>query len=339
MLKLTVRDGGTGKMVARIQIPLKRGLLTEPGRVEALRDLVRAFDVVRGVPRARRKAPRAPEEPTPEQPVVVETPPETPPETPAEQRAETLPMPEVQHRQPFRANQALELAAGLGVLGRSLTFSTASNVGYSGTVGALRVDATFFPFARNPSMRRRHPVISAIGLSGSWVEALPFSTTTPAGGSAAGGARRFSVALALRIATGSSLRPAFTLTAGYGEIQYTSSDPAAVGVPDTQYKLAQFGLAFEIPLATRRVSLSISALLHGVLDGGKLTSVENYGGGSGWGGDGALGITVRPLPWLFLRGYGRASALSLTFNGSGARGAASALDAFFDAMLEVGLAG
>jgi hypothetical protein len=425
-LRVIVRDGGNGEVVARNVYPLHRGRLAPETRDAIIRDLVEALDRAVGVPRPYKKVapasrpqqdddvtiertppqatddeppplrrpPKAPvqapeetdDEPKRNRDVDDETPPlpkrqksdvddeapplpkrhksdsddETPPrakndvddeEPPLPHRKRTKMLPdegddqptaELHKRKPVTPpGNGLEIGVGIGLLSRSLSIDAPGATPYKGgAVAAFRFDAAIFPFAWSRAIRFAHPALATFGLAVSWVEALPFSSLNAAGTETTPGhARRYRLALLSRIPFGSASRPSLAISTGVGSIDYSADDPAMLGVPNVGYHHVDFGLALEIPFGTPRVSLGLSGSILALFDAGAIGSAEQYGAGSGWGGDGAVTFTVRPAKWLWLRAAARYTSMSLSFDGSGAHFGTGARDNFFDGVIEVGYSG
>lgn len=369
-LRIAVRDGADGQVVARLEYPLAaRGRLDPPTRQKVVHDLAVSFETTVGVPHGAR-AVRVPETPPPARPVqpeheldeeepplptrrrrapprhVEEPPDESPPrrrpppeddETPGVDEA---PRPEVRRPAAVPPGHGVEVGVGFGVLTRSLHIDAPGAVGYQGGgVATVNVEAALFPFAWSARMRSRHPALATFGLEVSWLQVLPFTSTSPSGYPVASSGRAWRAALVSRIPFGSAKRPSLSIATGLGSIDFSSAQPAELGVPDVGYLHLFLRLGLDAPLGTRFVELGLSATVLAVLDGGAITSTTEYGGGSGFGGDASLGLTVRPTRWLWLRAAVRYGGVRLGFNGSGARLGSGASDDIFDGMLELGIAG
>ncbi len=347
-LRLVVRDGHDGSVPARLEYPLPHGRLGEKLKARILSDLVRVFEQVRGVTGAQR--PRGTAGPSQAE---AEEEDEDSPERPQgarptgedEQEEEEAPKARVVRRATPRRGVGVEAGVGFGLLTRTLDLHNNAAVGYQGSaVATVRFDGAIFPFGWTEGARSEHPALSTFGIGLAWVEALPFqSLSADNSRSAAGHARRWEASLLSRIPTGGERAPVIELATGGGQIVYGSDDPVAVGVPDVIYGTLHFSASVAVPLGTPKVELGIAASILGVVsagqNAGQLAAPSEYGGGSGWGGDGSLMLTVRPWRGLWLRAGARATGLSLSFGGSGGKVSTGALDSLFDGALEIGYAG
>ncbi len=357
-LRLVVRDGANGEVVIRLMYPLKKGTLPPRTRQEMMKDLVQALTSCSGTGGGARRAivaarpvaqdtdddDDAPPLPGRAQAADDEAPPppgraasaaddETPPGRADAAVARGAPA-------SMQAGAGIVLGAGAGLLTRSFTVDAPGAVPYQGgVVPTLRFDAALFPFGFTERMRSDHPALSTFGLELSWVEALPFQSYSATGQTAAGHARQIRAALVSRIPFGGAARPALTIATGFAAIDYTSDDAVLIGVPDVGYRMATFGLRLEVPLGTPRVVLGGGGAVFGVVGTGGVGAPDQYGSSSGWGGEASVGLTVRPVRWLWLRASARYSSISLTFAGDGARAADGARDGLFDGAFEIGYSG
>ena len=246
----------------------------------------------------------------------------------------------VRRRAPgFRAVEGIAVDAGFGLLRRSLDFDAAGATPYhGGLVPAVRVDASAFPVAWNSSLARAHPVLACFGVAIQAVVALPFTSQGLTSDLAGGSARRWDASLVARIPLRARGDFALRLAGGYGQIAYSSDDPARLGVPDVDYRLLRQSIGFTFPLGTPRVTLDVGGAIFAVLDTGAIGTLSEYGDGSAWGGDAEATFTVRPARWLYLAAAAHYTSVNLSFHGGGARLGTGAHDQLFDGGLVIGYA-
>ncbi|MEO6954579.1 MAG: hypothetical protein ABI321_22465 [Polyangia bacterium] len=324
-LVVVVRAGTTGQVVSRTRYEVaNRSLATLRSKV--VRDLMNVLDTLQRVP--RRSVTVAPR---------VATPP--PDEASPESADENDEAPTVAHAAPAPVAQGFYMGVGPGLMSRSLRFSGGAAGSRGGAVATMRVDGGIFPLALSRELAEAHPVLAALGLVGSYTHGFDFTSGAAGAERQRGRASRWSALLVARVPLGhESSGGTLSIEAGFQSIMWTSVSPQLLGVPDVGYALIDAGLSWQHTLGSRRVELRLRAAALGLVDGGGITSRNEYGRGTAWGLDAGAGVIVRPTSWLWLSVNARYTPLFLTFHEAGARYARSASDQFVDGNLEVGFA-
>src|SRR5581483_1151613 len=139
------------------------------------------------------------------------------------------------------------LIAGVGpaLLTRHLSFDQSSAPGYGGgTVYGIRADGAVFPLALSSELAEAHPALASFGLEGSYEHVFNYTSSSAAGGQAAGFGSRWFVFFVGRIPLGHKARGGFlTVETGYQQLSWGSKSAADIGVPDVSYNLVDFGHA------------------------------------------------------------------------------------------------
>ncbi len=320
-LVMVTREGASGEVVARARYDLSARTLPLV-RERLLRDLVRALERVRRIP------PRG--QPLAEAAPSVEA---APP--PAE---EVEPQVTAAARAPRRARPYRGFSAGVGpaIMGRSLSFDVPTAPGYRrGAVAAIRADGTVFPLALSAELAEAHPVLASFGLRGSYERALGLRSSTQIA-DVAGTASRWSILFIGRAPLGRG--GTLTIETGYQQLGWASESARDLGVPDVGYGLFDFGLVWERALGTPVATLAVRVAGEALADAGAIAAADQYGPTRGGGLELDVGLTVRPLGWLWLRAGARYTPVFLRFAPAGARFARSAVDQLVDGALEVGFA-
>lgn len=326
-LTIVVREGVSGQVISRKPYDLSTRTL-QAARESVVSDLVRTLNRVRRLP--------PPGQVAVEDETAVED--EVKPSTATADLAPASvivrgPSVTVRTLRPFT------VGVGPSLMTRSLAFDVRSAPGYSGgTVAGIRVEGNFFPIAMSTELADAHPVLASFGLSGMYEHAFDF-TSTNVGGSSAGHASRWSAMVIGRIPLGHAARGGeLTIETGFQRISWGSGSGQTLGVPDVTYALFDAGLEWQRDLGTRYVSMSIRLAGMALVDAGQISDGAQYGPAHGGGLDAEVGLTVRPVRWLWLRVAARYTPLFIVFGGAGDRLAGGAKDQFASGALEAGFA-
>jgi hypothetical protein len=341
-LTIVVREGISGEVVSRRRYDLSSRTLPLL-REQVLRDMVRALERVRHIPKKGAIAAVPPPAPPPSEEPTNEAAEEAPSEAPSEEvEPAAEPSLEAVHepRSAERTRRGFFAAVGPAIMSRSLGFDVASAPGYAGGVApAISIEGGVFPLALSSELAGEHPVLASFGLLASYERAFDLTSQAAVGGSSAGHASRWTALLAGRVPLGHESRGGtLTIETGFQRMSWGSASPAQIGVPDVTYDLVTLGAAWERALGTRWVELGVHVAAQVLVDGGMIMTNAQYGAGSGWGLDLDAALTVRPTRWLWLRVTGRYTPIFLSFRAEGSRLAHSASDRFADGALEVGFA-
>ena len=324
-LVIVVRAGVSGEVVARSRYELANRPVTAL-RALVVRELMNVLDSLQRV--SRRAVSLAPRSPAP-----------APSASQPESSDELETAPTVTRAATPRGGRGFYLGVGPGLTTRSLRISDGAAGYHGGTIATVQVDGGVFPLALSRELAEAHPVLAALGLVGSYTHGFDFTSTGANGEQERARASRWAALLVGRISLGREARGGtLFVEAGYQHIMWTSVSPQQLGVPDVAYSLVDAGLSYEHTLGTRIVELRLHAAALGVLEGGALTSRNEYGRGTAWGLDAAAGLTVHPTSWLWLAVSARYTPLFIGFHEAGARYARSATDQILDGNLEVGFA-
>jgi hypothetical protein len=310
VLLIAVRDGASGRVIARGRYELARG----PIKDRLLADLLQALDRSSGRGSSEDEAPPL-----------------------GSHQGTTA----ISRRAPERARELAGFSASVGPsLGRrSLIIDGPSSPDYwAGAMVGLRVSAALFPFAFSSSFAHQHPVLASFGLLGGYEHLFGFQVSTVTGDSTGHGERGYAL-LAGRIPLGhQAIGGTLQVESGYAHTGFSHVSPSAVGVPDVSYELLDLGLSWDRALGVSWALLSARFAYLQPLGAGDITSADQYGRASAWGFEAGGALTFVPLKWLWLRVEGGYDRVSLTFRGTGAIKANASADAFPSGALTIGVA-
>lgn len=320
-LQMSLRDGVTGTVVARLRFPLQGTTLPQ------IRDKV-VFDVVRAL--TKMAQPNLAED---EKPLKTTTP-------EAEESNDPIVIKPTKRGVSIdRTWRGIAASIGPALTSRSLRFDNIAAPGYyGGTVAGLAVSVTVFPVALSAELANAHPVLASFGLEAQYEHVFAFH---PSNGinQLDGSASRWYLRFLGRIPLGHNARGgALTLSTGYQQLTWRSSSPRDLGVPNVDYHMVDLGLGWDHTLGTRYVALALRVGGLVMRSGGPLTSADEYGTARGGGLDATAALSVMPTRWLTLRLTARYTGLFLAFDATGARYARSARDQWMAGLLEVGFA-
>lgn len=321
-LQMSLRDGVTGSVVARLRFPLQGTTLPQ------IRDKV-VFDVVRAL--TKMAQPNLAED---EKPLKTTTTPE-----PEEPNEPIVMKPAKRGASVDRTWRGIAASIGPALTSRSLRFDNIAAPGYyGGTVAGLAVSVTVFPVALSAELANAHPVLASFGIEAQYEHVFAFHSSNGIN-QLDGSASRWYVRFLGRIPLGHNARGgALTLSTGYQQLTWKSSSPRDLGVPNVDYHMVDLGLGWDHTLGTRYVALGLRVGGLVMRSGGALTSADEYGTAHGGGLDATAALRVMPTRWLTLRLTARYTGLFLAFDATGARYARSAKDQWMAGLLEVGFA-
>jgi hypothetical protein len=224
----------------------------------------------------------------------------------------------------YARDAAIDVAAGVSVSGRTMTFTFESSLeegeqpnAYRGSpVPGATVTAEVYPLAFGG--KRRGP-LAGLGIAFSADRVLflksrlgaeTYTTTQTSWGL---GAR-------LRIPIGKKVtNPSIKLGVDYAKLAFTiDSGGMDIDLPNVAYSYLAPGGTIRLPLGSEKMALEATGRYLMVMEAGDISTLDNYGGGTVNGLDIAGGIELRPKERLTLRLGARYTRIAFDFDGTGA---------------------
>ena len=231
-------------------------------------------------------------------------------------------------------NTVLELSAGIGFNSRNYSTSNMSQPTYSsGQIGGFRLDAAVFPAASLGKLA------GAFGIDAHVEKSMQFQSQSPtmAGTTEPTDMSAFSIGLRARwIVRDTADSPVLSARLGYGQRSFAISGDQNFGIPEIDYAFATVGASAKVPLGSPKFALEGGLEYHAVTGAGPIVQSDNFGAATVNGFSAQGGLAVIPVDWLMLRAGASYTRYAFSFTGGGAKQADTATDEYIGGFLTAG---
>jgi len=336
-LKLTVREGRSGKVLDSVRIAIRGDKLAAADVEDDLHDLVAWAEPIgedweRGLPAPEKKAKRVAKQTKPAKRAVQPEPEPAndevawdEPDAPTDD--DTITDDELTKSVDIAARETGTKAtvhAGMSFIGRDLTFSHQASLApeqqptsyAGGIVGGVYLQGEVYPtrfMKKVPGSKKLDNVAvsfeldSAVGLRSEYSDdAMDYDFDTSQ--------RRWGLGLGYTIDLG---KPVVKVGAGYNQLQHKIDSGAVdIGLPNVNYKYLDVGAALQYHISDKLTALGGAKYL-AVFGAGEIVTADAYGAASVTGLDVDAGVEYTVTPRIAIKGGIRYLRMAFDFDGNG----------------------